>query len=473
MAQGGILRWQKMLIGIAAVIGALTLALIIVGYFYARQAPESTILPYPAPEDLESITIPSGLRVVQALSPEDIDETFSNIEDLAWLEPVARGNRAFLFAESHYYRYIDHLRNRVLFALNTYDRYPLLLLERQYSFSPFWDHYAGISDDDEARNFYEGVMYQMVETREMYELLEHLRLWNRAHPESVIHIGAYDIEHKAKTTVREVLLPYFRSMDPSFDLDHESVYGPEDIEALLEPLEKKLVEAQERDFTGEYPFLTPQFAANVIGNIKSFVLAYGDRQRGFRTQRQQAMIRNLIDPAYFGSFFESGKVMISAGSMHLPSRVPPQPDADWHWEGSYLSYLYEPTSGKTYSLCVEGCAYQFGEMSEADLKDCLPTGSNYRRLVEVFQEAYELGEVESDQYYSFWREPDLYDSTMLRLAYDNDHVPMLIDGVPRALLESRGRGRYPHPYGYDARVYIPRSPIQRVLPKREVSEAGL
>lgn len=467
MAKGGILRWQKMLIGIAIVIGLATIAFIIVSYFYfGPVSSESTITPYPAKADLDNITIPPSLEVVQTLSPDDIDETFSNIDDLAWLEPVARERRVFLFGEAHYHRYIDQIRNRILFALNTYDRYSLILVERQYSYTPFWDYYVSLADDDEAREFYLGTMYNMVSTREMFELLEHIRRWNTGHPESFIHIGGYDIEHMPKITISEILLPYIQSMDPSFDLSLEMVENPEDIATLLGQLEPKLAEAARKNHTGEYPFLTPKYIANVVENIRSFVLAYRNRQRDFNVNRQQAMIRNLIDAAFFGSYFESGKVMICAGAAHLGSRVPPTPGQNWYWEGSYLSHVYEPTKGKTFSLSAEGCAYQFGEAVTIDWYTVLPTGSNYRRVVQAFQEAYQRDEVDPDGYYTVLRELDLFDSTMLRMAWGHDHLPMLIDGLPRTLLESRKRGRFDNVFGYDAYIYVPRSPIMRVISKQ-------
>jgi len=51
--------------------------------------------------------------------------------------------------------------------------------------------------------------YVVATGHESLELLEHIRRWNRVHPESRIHIGGYDIEHDIRSTIDKVLIPYF------------------------------------------------------------------------------------------------------------------------------------------------------------------------------------------------------------------------------------------------------------------------
>jgi len=173
-----------------------------------RRAERLKILPYPCEDEVaESFFSSEGFQV-SPLDTDDINQDFSNIDDLAWLQPLVRESRVVLLGETHYFQYIHHLRNRFVFALNTFDRYPTVMLERQYSFSPFLDHYVGLTEEEAAEFeranrglFLNGFTVD-------FQFLEHVRRWNATHPEKRISVGCYDIEHDACLTIEQILRPY-------------------------------------------------------------------------------------------------------------------------------------------------------------------------------------------------------------------------------------------------------------------------
>jgi erythromycin esterase-like protein len=177
---------------------------------------------YPAEHITSEIDyIDTGIMECRALSLEDINEDFSNINDLAWLQEIGKAKRAVLVGEDHFNKYIQNLRNRILFALNTYDYYPVIILERPFPYTAFVNHYLQIGDDHEAELFYEKNLTRIVNTREEYDLLHHIRRWNRHHPEKPISAGYYDIEKtkdELSVTLNQILLPTFNSWIPNFIL---------------------------------------------------------------------------------------------------------------------------------------------------------------------------------------------------------------------------------------------------------------
>jgi len=89
---------------------------------HVRHTEGLRILAYPSEDEVnESFFSSEGFRV-SPLQTDDINPEFSNIDDLSWLQPLVRDCRVVLLGETHYFQYIHHLRNRLLFALNTFDR---------------------------------------------------------------------------------------------------------------------------------------------------------------------------------------------------------------------------------------------------------------------------------------------------------------------------------------------------------------
>lgn len=433
------------------------------------------IHPYPKTDELRESRFPEDWLQVEPLFAEDVNESFSNFDDLAWLEEIAQKNKVFLLGENHYYQTIQNLRNRILFALNTYDRYHLLVIEHQYSISGYLDHYIGMTDDSEAKDFYENVIYDLVGTEEMYVLLEHLRRWNNLYPDRRIHIGANDVEHDYINTLARVVIPYFQSMDSSFTMDFERITTL-DLEVLLEDLETRLKKAKNENLVGEYSFLTPQYIERVLENLRSLFMCH---RYDFMYYRQRAMIRNLTNPRFFGRYLRNGKVIIHAGGYHTPTHFPYPDGGNFYREGSYLSFDFEATKGKTYSLFINGLAYQIGSMAQVDLDSCLHHGSGYNQIVKKFQGAYKQKLVSPDSFYLFNWKMDEFDNLVFTAAYRHDHSPMLVkyldwdniietaSGISRGQYNAVRTIKDSYYDRYDAVIIVPRSPITRV--KRKIN----
>ena len=433
-----------------------------------RQAEKLKILPYPSQEEVsKSLFSSEGFRV-SPLETDDINQEFSNIDDLAWLQPLVKECRVVLIGETHYFRHIHHLRNRFVFALNTFDRYPSVMLERQYALTPFLDYYVALPDR-EAGEFERA-------NRELFlngftvdfQFLQHVRRWNAAHPEKRIRVGCYDIEHDACLTVHQILRPYFtdaketleangQTVDPNVPAALSSVArifearcqnSSDDLKDALRPIKAVLGMAKEANVVGRYPFLTADFIEQVIVNLESTHAAYTAYSKDFDQHRQQAMIRNLTDPHYLGTAFASGKVLLHAGAGHTATRIPWSEGEAVPWEGSYLAHVFEPTKGRTYSLFVSGFAFSSVlELQHVDLgthKQLKDTA--YGHVVAKIQQEAARGALVSDGVYTLQYEPVLeattpawlaLDHRVLHIAYQHQNRPLVFHHIPWASLHEQ------------------------------------
>jgi len=431
----------------------------------SRHTEELKILPYPSQDEVsKSFFSSEGFRV-SPLDTNDIDQEFSNIDDLAWLQPLVRDCRVVLVGETHYFQYIQHIRNRLLFALNTFDRYPSVMLERQYSFAPFLNHYVGLRDE-EAREFERanGELLLNGFTAD-FQLLQHVRRWNAAHPEKRIQVGCYDIEHDACLTIEQILRSYFadasqaleangQRADPNVQaalstvariFEHRREHSSEDLKNALRPIKEALAVAKDANVVGRHPFLTAEFIEQVVVNLESTHAAYS---QDFNQHRQQAMIRNLTDPRFLGAAFTSGKVLLHAGAAHTATRVPYSTADTTPWEGRYLTYEFEPSKGKTFSLFMSGVA--FSSVLELERVDIHAYGqlkdTAYGRMVAKVQQEGARGALGPDATYYIEHEEVLKAMTpawwafyhrLLHLAYQYQNRPLVFHHVPWASLSER------------------------------------
>ena len=421
--------------------------------------------PYPKPDELKKLTFSEDWLQVQPLLDEDINSTFSNIDDLEWLKPIAQENRVILLGESpHYGQIIHHLVNRIFFALNTFDWYPLLIVETAYSFGVFWDYYVGLKNDKEARDFYQGVMYDMVDEEEGYKRLEHLRRWIKIHPDKRIHVGGHDMEFDYRTTLRRIIISYFQLLDPSFNIDLEKITHPPSKRDwnLLGDLEARLKEAKEKNLIGPYPFLTPEYIECVLENLKS----------RFFDNRSHALVRNLTDPRFLGKYLREGKAVIHVGGDHVTRR---------DREGPYLSSEFEPTKGKTASIFFRFFAFSLGSMKDVNLDSCLFHGRGYHRMVEQLQWAYQQGLIEPEEYYLPHRINE-FEKLIFKKAYAYNCKPLLVKNIEwEQLIETANKVspelyklvRYWEdkasggPKHYDTLIFVPRTRITRLKERKE------
>lgn len=438
------------------------------------------ITPYPTFEEVQESKFSEEWIRFKPLSGEDINADFSNIEDMDWLEPIAKENKIVLVGETHNFQTIHNLANRIFFALNKYDNYSLILIEAEYSKSAFFDHYVGLTDDQEAKKFHDEAIYGMIGTSETGELLEHLRRWNKTHPERRIHIGCHDVEHDAQVGLGKILVPYLKKVDPSYDIDlsklNPKTMTVSEVNAIIDKAKELYKKAKEQNVVGDYPFLTSEYMGNVMLNLESTLGSYMYEDYFYR---QTAIVRNITNDDFFGKYFKNGKVMLYGGSYHTPTHFPYPMGGNFLREGSYLTYDFGPTKGKTYSIEIVPYAQKIGSMADFDLKNGFHLGSGYKNKLKKFQRALKAKAINPEEYYMFNWIVDDFDKLMFKAAFKNDHDPLLVEELQWDKFIEKAKGMVVgehdfHNYlkkekedhdRYDALIFVPRSEIIKAIKK--------
>jgi hypothetical protein len=416
--------------------------------------------------DAGGMTIPNDWFQTTSLSGDDVAADFANLDDLAWLEPIAKQHRVFLFGEAHYYQVTHHLGARVLFALNRYDHYGLVTLEMPYSLTAFLDRYVSVADDAAAKAILDAHLARACDVEEI-ELLDHLRRWNRAHADRAIHVAAHDIEHDRRGVVTGVLAPYFAQLGPAYALTDGELAGDHPVE-LVAKLTAWLPAARAKKLVGEAG-IDADYIARVLANLRSRGLAGDGEQGQFTFYRQHAIVRNLTDPAYLGRYFQTGKVMVWAGAYHTPIHTSYPDGGNFLREGAYLEHDYAPTKGTTYSMNVIGIGYSLGEMASVDPATIGFAGTGYRSALRKLHDGYVAGIVDPARAYLLRDEVAASALAIVRVIEGRSHGgPALLrdirwDAIGEALpfakdMIAQFRSELA---GYDATVIVPRSPITR------------
>jgi hypothetical protein len=380
----------------------------------------------PSSEETNQQTFDDSLISFRPIWSEDINSDFTNIDDLSWLEEPASENNCILIGESHYYRYIENIKNRILFALNTFDEYPYVILELPYSLTPYINYYLEIESDSSAEQYLDNELESMLDCEERIVFLRHIRQWNGYYPDKEITVGCSDIEHNYRNTLSRIVLPYLQQIDSSFELDPQRITAIE-LQDMLPEMRFILEHARENNTVGAYPFINASYIENVIENLESACIEenYGHLSYYYR---QQAIIRNLTSPQFLREFFENGKVLIMAGIMHTRSIEPYPLQANFFSEGAYLNFDYEYTRGRTYSIGILGYAYSLNSMAGVNLDSCTYQGSMYRSTVSTLQSAYQSGLIQPDDRV-LTRPLDDLDLLFLQCSSVRMNVPILLNSI--------------------------------------------
>lgn len=421
----------------------------------------------PTKNELNQIKVPEEFVCEQLLTDEDINENFTNLHDLKWLKNVIINNKVFLLGEDHWNNSIHHLRNRILFALNTYDRYSLLLLEKSYSYAEYLNYYVGIADDTIANHFFENELQTIVTTQEFLLLLDHIRRWNKNNPDKRIQVGTYDWEWKPDKTLKNVIEPYIRSIDPTFSINIKRLRkrDKEYYTNLILKIESGLRTASEKNVIGKYPFIDYQYIQNIFENIKQSVEGQINNKKE-KAVRSSIMIRNLKDKNVFGRYFYEGKVMIHAGTSHTITNLPYKSE-DYFREGAFLSYDFDATKGRTFSLGVFVSSRIIGSMADVNTELCLYRGGYYLDIIQEFQFIYKQKLVDKNKSYIFDSDDkrEYIKNYIFKLGYQGDFSPMLIKNIPWNKppwnLDEKLKKKLidDDVYGHDMYVFIPTSNI--------------
>ena len=430
------------------------------------------LYPYPPIEELQKNIFSDSLIKAQPLSNQDINNDFTNTEDLHWLKEIAQQNKVILLAEEHYHQFISNFRNRILFYLNTVDYYPLIVMEAQYSYTGFINYYLNIEDDKVAAKFYNEYIYDMVTTEDDYNLLQHIRKWNKINSSKKITVGYSDIEHDYKTTIKNVLIPYFKNIDKNIKIDVGNL-STKDMGELLPWFYSLLEKAKKLNLVGDYPFLTPGYISNILVNLESTFKAYYYQ---FDYYRQKAIVRNLTDLNFFGNYIIAHKVLIHGGNYHMTTHFNYPDKANFYREGSFLEGDFEPTKGKVYSISFHCFSRSLGKVANIDIDSCLQQGSYYISMVKQWQKAFNAKLVDSDKYLLDFNMNDLH-KLILKTSILLGHQPILINKFDwSSILEiakktdnnlfNELKNWSDDYYRYDKHIFIPGSPFIVAMKKK-------
>lgn len=401
------------------------------------------------------------------ISLEDINPTFSNVDDLEWLKDIATNTKVVLLGETHYSRYIGNLKSRIFFTLNTYSYFPLILIEQPYSQTQYVNHFIHIKEDKEAAKFFDAELNQLVSTKEDSVFFEHLRQWNKDHDDKPIAIGGTDLEFGYKVMLERVLKPYFYELESVSKSKVDSVISLSQSNAFFVAIKPLLEQAKEQELLGQYPFITPAYISNVILNFESTNNAL---QYEFSYYRQKSIIRNLTSDRFFGSYLKNSKVMLYGGGSHMKSNFQYPDDGNFLSEGSYLTYDYPPTKGKTYSIMLEGMSFALDEMSSLNLNMCMSQGMQYKKIVTRMKGAFDKGLLDKEKPYFMFHDRNDFEKLIVEKAYLNSgNAIMLTDRswenimtastiVTGNLAETIRRIKDKRDL-YDSYIFIPYSPL--------------
>lgn len=431
------------------------------------------IFPCPDDEELSNNPFDPDWIEATALLDEDINEDFSNIDDLGWLDTPARDSRVMLIGENHWRRSTQHMINRLIFALEAADHFSMVLTELCYSSTPFLDHYIFIRDDEEARVFFEKIISDIVPFDEMAEFLRHLRRWNLGHPTRQIHLGCRDIDHDVGGTLDRIVLPFLRQLDPELGVDLERLCQS-DIEAFLVGLLQMMPKAREMHLVGDLPFITCDFIENVIESLRWKIWS---RMYDLTYFRQKGITRHLTDDRYFGRQITEGKTIILGGAYHTPSRPTIPQHGEFLKEGVFLSSEYPPTRGKTCSVVILGEAICLSEMADFDLERGVSCADAYKKWIGIMQKAVSLGHMHADQQCFIGESRDEYSQLLMRISRDLGGKPLHIISTDweriltkatelPASHESEVRWDHSQDGLFDQRIFVPSSEVFRLRQKR-------
>lgn len=339
-----------------------------------------------------------NLGEIETIYDKDVNGNFSNFKDLKFLENIPQDNKIIMLGETHYAKSIASFRNRLFFALNTYDYYPLIILENSYSITEYYNYYIHIKNDELAQSFLRNELSNFLYTEDDLIFLNQLREWNKNNSTKPLSVGGSDLEFTYGNIMEKILKPYFYKLK---DVDRTEVdavieLGKKQSNDFFIDIKPYLTQTINEGLTGDYPFITPQYISNVITNFSSTNNAF---RYQFEYYRQNSIIRNLTDDSFFGPFLKNHKILIYGGGEHMKNHFNYPDNANFLSEGSYFNYDFELTKNKTYSIMLDCLAYSYGKMSERKIEDCVPQGNQYTSMIKIFQKGFENGLINEQKPY--------------------------------------------------------------------------
>ena len=406
---------------------------------------------------------------VETVSLKDIESDFANINDLEWLKPISKQYKVVLLGESHYSRNISNLKNRIIFALNEFDYFPLVITEQPYSLTPFINHYLQINSEKEANTFFRKELSNMITTKEDSIFIEHIKHWNAQNPNKKIQVGCRDLEWSWVGMCEHILKPYFYKLQNAdkLEIDRLIELGKKRSNQFFTEIQPFLIKAEKQNLKGTYSFIDYRYIQNVIDNFSATNNAL---RYSFDYYRQTALIDKIENENYFGDYLKNQKVIIHGGGEHMKSRFCYPNGGNFLSEGSYLNFDYNFTKNKVFSIMLDGLSFSLGEMKDVNIKDCISPGMQYKSILRRMQNAYKAKVLQSDKNYFLFGERNDFEKFIISKSYEYQEKGIIIpekewskiteyskelNDEKRKTIESENEDRI----DYDINIYIPYSPI--------------
>jgi len=412
-----------------------------------------------------------SINGIESVDFNDINRDFSNIQDLYWLKQVAKNNNVVLIGETHYSKNIENIKNRIIFTLNNFDYFPLLVTEREYSKTPYLNYYINLKNGNDAKIFFKKELSTKLNTVEDSIFLEHIRNWNTKYPEKKIKLGCIDLEWSWDNVMENVLKPYFLKLNTVDKSEIEEIFElglnqSDDFFLKIEPLIKK---AEKQNLIGEYAFINIEYVKNVIESISiTFkAMSQGDWWMYFR---QKEIVKRINDKKYFGEYFKNQKVIMYGGGEHMKSKHYYGIGDNFISEGCYLNFDNESTKGKVYSIMLNGISFSLGKMKDISLDNCIDQGTQYVKIVSRMQKAYKEGLLDSNENYFLYGFRNEFEKFIFSKSYQYKNSGIIIpqecwnkitkitnqlDSDIQSTIEWENKTRN----DYNKYIYIPYSPL--------------
>lgn len=412
---------------------------------------------YPSLAELSICRIDGKDVTIDAIKISDINKDFSNLDDMDWLRPVLKDNKVLAVGESHHLKFNGYILRRILFAANTFDYYPTLVLELPYSYTGYFNHYLNLEDDELANAYCDSVLTKM--HKGSIPTFIAIRSWNKQHKDKRIGVGCSDIEHSFWFTVNYILKPYFIKIKPGTDLKLDD--NADNLVSYLEQGQSLIDEARKHHLSGEYSFQTPDYMESVLENLKSSIPIKMDPKKFTdHTERYKVMIRNVTDDRFLGKKVTFGKSLFYGGSEHFRILNDGKDIKGIKTEGYYLAHSFKPTIGKVYSIWLNTKAVSIEDsIQRIDPNLRFTTETTLIRL-------YKQGKIKLNEPVLGYTFSEI-DRFIYRLSYKYPNSVFRINKIDtnRLLNKYEGVGRYMEfqnlkiPRDFNTQIIIPYSPV--------------
>ncbi len=281
------------------------------------------------------------------VSTDDVDADFSNLCDLEWLDRFAGNAKGILIGETHHLKFLNQIKTRIIFYLARYHGFTTVLVEDYFSMTPYIQHFIGIADDTKAQHFFYENLDDFISTREDSIFYQHIRRWNKYHPQNRINLGFYDVGSDYDATWEKVIAPFMEKAGipmPAYTITATELLSiiPELVAILSSRIPVSVTLSCGVSLDSQFILDTLKDMESAIRSVLFDKLVY----------RQLGIVDNLTGVERLGNLTVDSKFVLYGGSYHM-NKSPMYP-ADYSFlrEAGFLNNKWPNTLGKIRSVLL-------------------------------------------------------------------------------------------------------------------------